>query len=132
MAASGACVSDQQPACPYAQTRSGTFIPTHPLGQTTAYFKTSREVFLQNGDKCVLGQFVIVKDLGALGTTLTARVEEILHVQNSVADLSGMPNCILLRAVNLDTRTSDMYHMPCIELKDQWGLFELKVRRLLI
>lgn len=69
---------------------------------------------------------MITKVPGVLGSTLTARVEEILTVKNSVADFSGTPDRILLQAVNLDVRTSDTYRMPCIELENRWALLEFE------
>jgi hypothetical protein len=91
-------------------------------------FKTCRELTLQNGDKCEVGQYVIAKDQS--GTTVIAHVEEILQVVNSVADLSGMPSHILLQAADV-SRDAAKYHMPHINLSNQWGLFSFPVQYLL-
>ena len=85
-------------------------------------FKTCRELTLQNGDKCGVGQFIIAKNPDQLGTTVVAPVEEILQVVNSDADLSGMPSRIFLQAADVN-RDAAKHHMPHIDLTDQWGLF---------
>lgn len=121
----GACISDRQPARPYSETLSGRTLPGHSIGESSRLFKTNREVFLTNGDKCAQGNFVIIKDPGSIGTTYTARVEEILNVQNSVAHLSGMPDCVLLQLVTLG-RASDIYGMPLVDLSGQWALVDLQ------
>lgn len=94
-------------------------------------FKTSREFFLRNGDKCTTGQYVIARMPDTLGTTLTARVEEILTIKNSVADFSGKPDHILLQAADLNLHKSDTYHMPCIRLDNRWGLLRFEVSTML-
>lgn len=72
------------------------------------------------------GQFVIVQDPGSLGATYTARVDEILHSNNSVAHLSGMPDLVLLQLATL-ARTSDTYGMPLVDLSGRWALVNLEV-----
>ncbi|KAF7965797.1 hypothetical protein HWV62_41769 [Athelia sp. TMB] len=122
----GACVSDGQPARPYSETLSGAALPAHSIGQTRGLFRSSREVYLQNGDKCVQGQFVIAKDPVNIGVTYTARVDEILNIQNSIAHLGGMPDCVLLQLASL-SRTSDTYSMPLVDLSRRWALVKLDV-----
>jgi len=89
-------------------------------------FKTCHELYLQNGDRCEPGQFIILKDPGHLGTTLVARVEEILQIKGSVADLTDMPDHILLQVADV-SQFSQTYHMPRITLTNQWGLVSFKV-----
>jgi hypothetical protein len=92
-------------------------------------FKTCHELTLQNGDKCEVGQYVIAKNPDQLGATVIARVEEVLQVVNSVADLSGMPSHILLQATDV-SRDEGKYHMPHIDLTNRWGLFCFPVQYL--
>jgi hypothetical protein len=81
---------------------------------------------LQNGDKCEAGQFVIMKNPVLLGATLVARVEEILQVVGSVADFSGFPDYILVQAADVH-RTAATYHMPHLDLANQWALTGFQV-----
>ena len=89
-------------------------------------FKTCREFHLQNGDKCEVGQFVITKDPGHVGATTVARVEEILQLKGSVADLTSMPDHVLLQVADV-RRPAATYQMPHIDLTNQWGLVAFQV-----
>lgn len=116
----GACVSDKKPARPMYETLAGKTIPSAFQEYAGSRFKTCREFSLQNGDKCTVGQWVISKDPLAFGTTLVARVEEILQVQGSVAELSGMPDFILLQAADVRYQ-APTYHMPQLKLSNMWA-----------
>jgi hypothetical protein len=83
-------------------------------------------MYLQNGDKCEVGQFIISKDPGRPGDTVVARVEEILQIKGSVADFSAMPDHILLQVADV-RRVASTYQMPCLDLQNQWGLVNFKV-----
>jgi hypothetical protein len=84
-------------------------------------------MYLQNGDKCEVGQFIISKDPGRPGETVVARMEEILQRQGSIADFSAMPNYILVQLADVQ-RVDTTYQMPCLDLANQWGLVDFQVR----
>jgi hypothetical protein len=92
----------------------------------SSQFKACRELHLQNGDQCQVGQFVISKDPHRFGATVVARVEEILQLKNSIADFSGMPDYILLQAADV-SRSATTYHMPHIDLTNKWALVTFQV-----
>ncbi|KAF7975989.1 hypothetical protein HWV62_8148 [Athelia sp. TMB] len=116
----GACISDRKPARLINETLAGKIIPSSFHEHTNSRFKTCLEFSLQNGDKCRVGQWVVAKDPLALGATLVARVEEILQVQGSVAELSGMPDFILLQAADV-RHQAPAYHMPRLKLTNMWA-----------
>jgi hypothetical protein len=89
-------------------------------------FKTCREFFLKNGDKCTIGQFVITQNPNVVGSTFVARVEEILQVVGSVADYSGFPDGVLLQSADVN-RPAVEYHMPHIDLLNRWSFVRFEV-----
>ncbi|KAJ7110365.1 hypothetical protein C8R43DRAFT_904377, partial [Mycena crocata] len=89
-----------------------------------AQIKTNTAVFLDNGDLCKLGQFVVVKPPNET-TTFIARVKEILQLKDSPDDYSRKPSAILLQSVELARTPHSSYGMPTIELKDQWSVVRL-------
>jgi hypothetical protein len=86
----------------------------------TKQFKTCRELYLKNGDKCTIGQFVIVQNPNAVGTTFLARVEEIMQIVGSIADYSHLLDGVLLQSADVN-HPADKYRMPHIDLLNQWS-----------
>jgi hypothetical protein len=125
----GACVSDKKPPRSFDKTLTGQVIPRSIINAEASLFKTCREMHLRNGDTCEVGQFVISKDPVQPGTTVLARVEEILQLKGSVADFSAMPDHILLQAA-IARRLAVTYQMPLIDLTNQWALATFQVRHL--
>lgn len=121
----GGCLSDKKAPRAWNKTLAGNMLP-RTLDPGYPYFKTCSELYLQNGDKCKLGQFIITKDPVITGLTVIARVEEILQVKGSTADLSGMPDYILLQATEIG-QDATSYHMPPISLINRWALVDFKV-----
>src|SRR5258705_12844939 len=93
---SGHCISDKIGPRAFGATITGKRLPYSVSSASTKQFKTCRELFLKNGDKCTIGQFVITQNPNIVGSTFVARVEEILQVVDSVADYSGFPDGVLL------------------------------------
>jgi hypothetical protein len=89
-------------------------------------FKTSSKMFLKNGDDCVPGQYVIARNSNSAGDTFVAQVSEIWQIKGSVADLSQMPDGILLQSASV-ARPADKYRMPRVELLDKWSLVPFQV-----
>jgi len=125
----GDCISDKQQLRSFDKTLTGQVIPRSIINAEASQFKTCREMHLQNGDKCEKGQFVISKNPAQPGTTVLARVEEILQLKGSVADFSAMPDHILLQAA-VARRSAVTYQMPHIDLTNQWALAAFEVRHL--
>ncbi|KAF7976125.1 hypothetical protein HWV62_7571 [Athelia sp. TMB] len=122
----GRCTWDKVPARPFESTISGRVFAPIAQWSTQTLFKTNADVHLQNGDKCTIGQFVIAKHGDAnFGGTVTARVEEILQLQGSPSERSGMPDFILIRIAASD-HADDIYRMPQLSLKNQYYLVEFK------
>ncbi|KAJ7110547.1 hypothetical protein C8R44DRAFT_633975 [Mycena epipterygia] len=97
-------------------TLSGAHIPA--WSTKPGLFQTSKSLSLHNGDICLPGNFVIVRNPQALGETFVARAEEIIQQTGSVAAFSSGPDGILLqRAFINPTRTR--YGMPSIQLLNQ-------------
>lgn len=123
---SGFLISDKKPARSFDQTKTGAASPSSIVNPHLKKFKTSREVHLQNGDKCEPGQFVVVSDPRYFGVTFVARVEEILTIVDSVADRNKIPDGILLRKANVE-RSAEPYRMPHIDLLDSWLVSQFSV-----
>jgi hypothetical protein len=121
----GQCVSDKKLPRPWNQTLAGKMLP-HIYRAENTVFKTSSELYLQNGDKCRVGHFIIAKDPVIVGLTVVARVEEILQLKGSIADVSGMPDHLLLQAAEVN-REAVSYHMLQIHLNNRWALVDFKV-----
>jgi hypothetical protein len=122
----GYCVSDNHPPCSFDKTLTGQVIPRSVQNSNLSQFKTCHTMYLQNGDKCEVGQFVISKDPDRLGATVVGHVEEILQLKGSVADFSAMPDHILLQAADV-RRPAVTYQMPHIDLMNRWGLVGFQV-----
>src|ERR1700733_3508473 len=98
---SGHCISDKIGPRAFGATLTGKRLPYSVPSANMKQFKTCREVFLKNGDKCTIGQFVITQNPNVVGSTFVARVEEILQVVDSVADYSGFPDGVLLQSADV-------------------------------
>ena len=123
----GACVSDRKPPRSFDKTLTGQIIPHSITYPNLSQFQTCREMHLQNGDKCEVGQFIISKDPKQLGATVVAQVGEILQIKGSVADFSGMPDHVLLQVADV-RRPAMTYQMPHVDLMNRWGLVSFQVR----
>jgi hypothetical protein len=123
---SGHCISDKIGLRAFGATLTGTRLPYSVPSANTKQFKTCREVFLKNGDKCTIGQFVITQNPNVIGFTFVARVEEILQIVDSVADYSGFPDGVLLQSADVN-RPAVEYHMPHIDLLNHWSFVRFEV-----
>ena len=107
----GNCVSNKIGPRPFGGTLTGKKLPHLTHGINTKQFKTCWEVYLQNGDKCIIGQFVIAQNPTVVGVTFIARVEVILQVLGSVTDYSHLPDGVLLQSADVN-RPDEKCHMP--------------------
>jgi hypothetical protein len=92
----------QKPVHSFDRTVTGQVI-SHLIENVaaTSQFKTCRKMYLQNGDKCEVGQFIISKDPRRPGQTVVAWMQEILQRQGSIVDFSAMPDYILVQLTNV-------------------------------
>jgi len=123
----GACIWDKQPPRTFDKTRTGQVLPYLIPNVDGKQFKTCREVYLKNGDKCIVGQFVVAQNPHIPGATFIARVDEILQIVGSIADFSSLPDGVLLQSADVH-RPSVTYHMPHVDLLNLWSFFSLDVR----
>ncbi|KAJ7502333.1 hypothetical protein B0H11DRAFT_1712900, partial [Mycena galericulata] len=121
----GLCVGDTSEPRPITRTLTGTHIPA--WSSKTGRFTTQKLLYLQNGDSCKPGNFVVVKNLDPLhvGETLIARVEEIIQQVGSIASFSSQPDGILLRRAIFDNNRQ-RYGMPAIHLSAEWTMHTTK------
>jgi hypothetical protein len=104
---------------------SGVHIPT--WAAKPGLFQTNQSLSLYNGDICVPGGFVIVRDSQTVGQTFVARVEEIIQQVGSLAIFSSQPDGVLLQRAFID-RVRTRYGMPSIQLSNQWSMHNAKVQ----
>jgi hypothetical protein len=117
---SGHFISDKIGPRAFGATITSKRLPYSVPSASMKQFKTCWEVFLKNGDKCTVGQFVITQNPNIVGSTFVARVEEILQVVDSVPDYSGFPDGVLLQSADVNRPTVE-YCMPHIDLLNHWS-----------
>ncbi|KAJ7603170.1 hypothetical protein DFH06DRAFT_908926, partial [Mycena polygramma] len=115
----GICVADKLPPRRVTQTLTGQHIPT--WSTRPGFFKTSKQLQLQNGDTCLPRNFVIANHPYHAGETFVGRVEEIIQQVGSVADYASQPDGVLLQKTII-LRERDRYGMPSIQLSQQWSM----------
>lgn len=116
----------------FSETLTGKKLPQtihKPHGQ----FVTNSLVHLSNGDKCSVGQCVIVQrhELFATGMvpkgdSYLACVQEILQKIGSSNYIDGQPDGLLLQSVQSNI-TSDHFLMPQLEFREEWSFVLLNV-----
>lgn len=83
-------------------------------------------MYLVDGNKCTVGNHVIVRNPSAGSPTSIARVVEILQIVGSVEDYSGLPSGVLLQGVDTN-RTAAKYRMPHVDLTNDFSLVSFSV-----
>ncbi|KAJ7303119.1 hypothetical protein DFH08DRAFT_618141, partial [Mycena albidolilacea] len=120
----GLCVHDKHLPREVQATLSGVHIPT--WAAKPGLFQTNQSLALYNGDICVPGGFVIVRDSQNVGQTFIAREEEIIQQVGSLAIFSSQPDGGLLQRAFID-RVRTRYGLPSIKLSNQWSIYNAKV-----
>lgn len=122
-------MSDKRPPRSFFETLTGQWQRyTHNsagLDEQQA-FKTNREVYLVNGDRCSVGDYVVVQDPENPAGTFVGQVNEVLQQRGSLADTSDQPDGVLVRKTKL-TRQALPYRMPYIDLINEWVFVKFKV-----
>ncbi|KAF8886594.1 hypothetical protein CPB84DRAFT_1749908 [Gymnopilus junonius] len=111
----------------YPQTLTGLKLPhllrppqTPPLPQ----FKTAADVVLLNGDKCVVGQHVVIQPTASIAPSI-AIVREIVQQVGSKCELQGEPDGILLQTAQV-VGTSEKLEVPHLLAIDHWTFAPLQ------
>lgn len=124
----GACTLEPKIAQSWAQTKVGkTRVPPPSLAREGIVFKTAKDVILLSGDKCAVGDWVLVRDDGVDTTGQhVACLEEILQVQDSEDAMHGLASFIVVRAAEL-AGVLDPLLMPKLHLQDQYFIVRVQV-----
>ena len=130
--ASGYCHQDKRPARRLSDTLTGQRLtPSHT--QPFQMYKTSQYVNLFNGDKCAIGQHVVVQhqlrnseQLEDMPPTFIAHVFEIIQKVGSECFHAQQPDGVLVQILE-SSIVSAKYQMPRLIPKEQWILLPLKV-----
>lgn len=125
----GLCITDKRPARRFSETLSGQWQhDTHSsLGlDGRQLFKTNREVYLMNGDRCSVNDYAVVQDPQNPARTFIGQVKEILQQGGSIADTTERPDGILIQKASV-TRQALPYSMPYIDLNNEFVFVTLKV-----
>lgn len=117
----GGYVSDGKPGCSFAQTLTGQKL-THSLRHGSELkFKMCKSMYLHNGDLVLIGHSVIVCHPGDHMLMFIARVEEIIQLRGSAAEMQGCADGLLLRSMT-SLGSAVHYAMPRLMLTDRWSL----------
>ncbi|KAJ7294046.1 hypothetical protein C8J57DRAFT_1042339 [Mycena rebaudengoi] len=109
----------------FAQTLTGQKLPHSLSNPANTLFKTSKALYLNNGDLCNVQQFVIARRPNH-HETFVARVSEILQIEGSVEALAQRPSGILLQSALVGlTAAGEAYEMPTVVLQNQWSLAQM-------
>ncbi|PBK79410.1 hypothetical protein ARMGADRAFT_1049148 [Armillaria gallica] len=122
----GICISDKKPAQSFANTLTGAQFPQlsvfTPSERDTGIFATAKEMYLHNGDRCLLGGYVVVRNPGG-GSNVVAKIVEILQRKFSVAAMSQSPDCVLIAGALLSE--TSVHGMPRIAASGHYGVVAL-------
>jgi hypothetical protein len=89
-------------------------------------YETSSYVFLLNGDRCDIGQYVIVREDGPNPTLFVACVREIIQQVNSPNHTDQKPDGILLQMVDSNV-VSPKFQMPELALQELFSFVPIDV-----
>lgn len=77
----GTCIRSNRPSCVWSATQTGR-LHAQPASKTVDKFYTADSMYLNNGDRCWIEDFVIVRDPRRVGQTRVGWVAEILQCVN--------------------------------------------------
>ncbi|KAJ6462550.1 hypothetical protein C8R45DRAFT_841581 [Mycena sanguinolenta] len=123
-AAQGVCTLDKVPPRTIDKTLTGQHIPA--WSTKDGRFRTCEDLALNNGDICMPGSFIILKDPHVLGQTFVGRVEEIIQKVGSAASHASAPDGILIQKVTLPPGTH-RYGMPRVILSGDRAIHQTAV-----
>jgi hypothetical protein len=116
----------------FSETLTGKKLP-QIYNNSHGQFATNDLVHLINGDKCPVGQCVIVQRHESVaggmvpkGDSYLACVQEILQTLGSPNYINGQPDGILLQSIQANI-TSNHFLMPQLEFRNEWSFVPLSV-----
>lgn len=128
----GKCKTDkQQCPCPFNQTLTGTKLPGVVGASADQRYVTGTEICLLNGDKCVVGQHVIVQPPHPNMPTFVACLHEIILQVGSQNHDNSKPDGLLLETID-SSFTSTRFQMPRLQYQNEWSFVPISVRFTLI
>ena len=83
-------------------------------------------MYLLNGDKCVIGQHVIVQPSHLNSLTFIACLHEIIQQVGSPNHNNSKPDGLLLETVD-SSRTSTKFRMPQLQNVNEWSFVPISV-----
>jgi len=124
---SGKCKTDkQQDPCPFNQTLTGTKLPGVVGASADQRYVTGTEICLLNGDKCVVGQHVIVRPPHPNMPTFIACLREIIQQVGSQNHDNSKPDGLLLETID-SSSISTRFQMPRLQYRNEWSFVPISV-----
>ena len=128
----GKCKTDQQQhPHPFNQTLTGTKLPGVVGASTDQRYVTGTEICLLNGDKCMVGQHVIVQPGHPNMPTFIACLHEIIQQVSSQNHNNSKPNGLLLETID-SSSMSTRFQMPRLQYQNEWSFIPISVSFTLI
>ena len=122
----GRCKADKERPRPFNQTLTGQKLPGVVDSSVNQLYVTGTEVYLLNGDKCVVGQHVIVQPSHLNSPTFIACLREIIQQVGSPNHDNSKPDGLLLETVD-SSRTSTKFRMPLLQNVNEWSFVPISV-----
>lgn len=127
----GRCKTDQQQhPQPFNQTLTGTKLPSVVDASTvpSQSYVTGTEVCLLNGDKCMVGQHVIVQAPHPNMGTFIACLREIIQQVGSQNYNNSRPDGLLLETID-SSGFSTKFQMPRLQYRNvtEWSFVPISV-----
>jgi len=124
---SGKCKTNkQQDPCPFNQTLTGTKLPGIVGASADQRYVTEMEICLLNGDKCMVGQHVIVWPPYPNMPTFIACLREIIQQVGSQNHDNSKPDGLLLETIDLSS-ISTRFQMPHLQYRNEWSFILISV-----
>ncbi|KAF8180356.1 hypothetical protein BJ912DRAFT_1023704 [Pholiota molesta] len=115
----GQCKRDKTGPHFFSQTLTGLRLPSASTSHGGAQYETSEYVYLMNGDKCSVGQYVIAQ-LPHSGALFIACVREILQRVGSENHRNQQADGILIQSAQITT-ISQKFQMPELAIQDKFS-----------
>lgn len=122
----GRCKGDKQQPRRFNQTLTGTKLPGVVGVSESHVYVTGTEVCLLNGDKCIVGQHVIVQSHRPDMSTFVACLREIIQQVGSQNHNNSKPDGLLLETVD-SSSISQKFQMPRLRSQNEWSFVPISV-----
>lgn len=131
MICTGTSIRDQGPERPFTATQTGRQFPNALPDASPAFlqsnsFYTNKSVVLFNGDTCLVGQWVLIRN-GAGGAPRVVRIEEILNQIGTSNSRWSRPDAILVQCGSINGY-AQASHMPMVAIDNNLLLLPIHVR----